>query len=40
MPADKVRDLIEADALKRDLKAEKALDLVKENCKKIKPKTK
>lgn len=40
MPADKVRTLIEADALKRDLKAEKALEIIKENCKKIKPKAK
>jgi len=36
MPPDKVRTLIEADTLKRDLKAEKALEIVKENAKKIK----
>ncbi|MCL2108567.1 MAG: trigger factor [Oscillospiraceae bacterium] len=36
MDADKVRVLIDEESLKRDLKAEKALELVKENSKKVK----
>jgi trigger factor len=36
MSVDKVKELIEYKALERDLKAEKAMDIVKENAKKIK----
>ena len=35
MPADKVRELIEYESLERDLKAEKAMEIVKEKAKKI-----
>jgi trigger factor len=36
MPAEKVRDLIEAKSLEGDLKTEKAINIVKENAKKTK----
>jgi trigger factor len=36
MPAEKVKTLISEDTLNRDLKAERAMEIVKENAKKIK----